>query len=205
MVMTLTPTRPKQETPRRAHQFLLALVIAGVLGLAPLSVWAQAVGEDSFSASELITSGSRFFGSLSRGLALTVEEAVRRWGEPNGYILGGETSGALLGGVRYGEGTLHTRNAGHRRVYWQGPSLGFDVGGEGARTMILVYNLPTTDALYTRFIGLDGSVYLVGGFGLTAATSDEIVVVPIRSGVGVRLGLNVGYLKFTPERTWNPF
>src|SRR5688500_1210407 len=117
MVMTLTPTRPKQETSRRTHQFLLALVIAGVLGLAPLSVWAQAVGEDSFSASELIASGSRFFGSVSRGLALTVEEAVRRWGEPNGYILGGETSGALLGGVRYGEGTLHTRNAGHRRVY----------------------------------------------------------------------------------------
>ena len=100
---------------------------------------------------------------------------------------------------------LYTRNAGQRRVYWQGPSLGFDVGGDGARTMMLVYNLPSTDALYTRFVGLNGSAYLVGGFGLTAAVKDEMVVVPIRSGLGARLGLNVGYLKFTPNPTWNPF
>lgn len=160
---------------------------------------------NSYNSNDLIESGHQFFGSASRGLALAVQEAVRQWGEPNGYILGQEASGAFFGGVRYGEGKLFTRNAGERRIFWQGPSLGFDVGGEGARTMMLVYNLPSTDALYRRFVGIDGSAYLVGGFGITAAKADEMVVVPIRTGVGARLGVNMGYLKFTPEPTWNPF
>ncbi|MGH1587283.1 DUF1134 domain-containing protein [Methylobacterium phyllosphaerae] len=171
---------------------------------------ARARGEDldtpeTFRPGEIVESGHRFFGSVSRGLALTVEEAGRRWGEPNGYILGQEGGGALVAGVRYGEGTLYTRNAGQRRIYWQGPSLGFDVGGDGARTMMLVYNLPNVRDLYRRFAGVDGSAYLVGGFGMTAAVNDRIIVVPIRSGVGARLGINVGYLKFTREPTWNPF
>jgi hypothetical protein len=184
---------------------VLALCLALVSGAWAGPIRAQGVGDETFSAAELIDSGHRLFGSVSRGLALTVQEAVKRWGEPNGYVLGEEASGALFGGVRYGEGVLYTRNAGQRRVYWQGPSLGFDVGGDGARTMMLVYNLPSTEALYTRFVGLNGAAYLVGGFGLTAAVKDEMVVVPIRSGVGARLGLNIGYLKFTPAPTWNPF
>jgi hypothetical protein len=138
-------------------------------------------------------------------LALTIQEAVKRWGEPNGYILGQEASGAFIGGLRYGEGTLYTRNVGERPMFWQGPSVGFDFGGEGARTMMLVYNMPATDALYRRFLAIDGSAYFVGGFGMTAAVADEMVVVPIRSGVGARLGINMGYLKFTGEPTWNPF
>jgi hypothetical protein len=184
---------------------VLALCLALVSSAWAGPIRAQGVGDETFSAAELIDSGHRLFGSVSRGLALTVQEAVKRWGEPNGYVLGEEASGALFGGVRYGEGVLYTRNAGQRRVYWQGPSLGFDVGGDGARTMMLVYNLPSTEALYTRFVGLNGAAYLVGGFGLTAAVKDEMVVVPIRSGVGARLGLNIGYLKFTPAPTWNPF
>jgi hypothetical protein len=159
----------------------------------------------TYRTEELVDSGHKFFGTISRGLALAVQEAVRRWGEPNGYILGQEASGAFFGGLRYGEGKLFTRNAGERRVFWQGPSLGFDVGGEGARTMMLVYNLPTVDALYRRFPGIDGSAYLIGGFGVTAVGTDGMVVVPIRSGLGWRLGVNLGYLKFTPEPTWNPF
>jgi hypothetical protein len=91
------------------------------------------------------------------------------------------------------------------RVFWQGPSLGFDAGGEGARSMMLVYNLPNTGAVYQRFAGVDGSAYFIGGFGMTALTANNILVVPIRSGVGFRLGANVGYLKFTPAATWNPF
>jgi hypothetical protein len=100
---------------------------------------------------------------------------------------------------------MYTRNAGDLRVYWQGPSLGFDAGADGARTMILVYNLPATNAIYRRFGGIDGSAYLVGGFGFTALTADDVVLVPIRAGVGARLGVNLGYLKFTPASTWNPF
>lgn len=160
---------------------------------------------DSFRAAEVVENGHRFFGSVSRGLALTVEEATRRWGEPNGYILGQEASGAIVGGLRFGEGTLYTRNAGQRRIYWQGPTLGFDVGGDGARTMMLVYNLPAVRDLYRRFGGVDGSAYFIGGFGMTAVTDGGIIVVPIRSGVGARLGINIGYLKFTGRPTWNPF
>ena len=161
-------------------------------------------GERQFSSSEILNSGHRFFGSVSRGFAQIVEKAVSQWGLPNGYILGEEASGAFIAGLRYGEGVLYTKNAGDLRVFWQGPSIGFDAGGEGARTMMLVYNLPSTEAIYERFAGIDGSAYFVGGFGMTALGSGGVVLVPIRSGVGLRLGANIGYLKFTPKATWNP-
>jgi hypothetical protein len=158
-----------------------------------------------YSSNEVVDTGHRFFGTVARGLAQIVERAGSQWGLPNGYILGQEAGGAFVAGLRYGEGVLYTKNAGDLRVYWQGPSLGFDVGGEGARTMMLVYSLPATDAIYQRFAGIDGSAYFVGGLGMTALTANNMVVVPIRSGVGFRLGANVGYLKFTPSATWNPF
>ncbi len=149
---------------------------------------------------ELVSAGHKFFGNVSRGLASVIERAVSQWGLPNGYVLGEEGSGAFVAGLRYGEGTLYTKNAGDLRVYWQGPSVGFDWGGDGARTMTLVYNLPATNAIYQRFVGIDGSAYIVGGFGMTALTANNIVLVPIRSGIGLRLGANVGYLKFTRAR-----
>ena len=158
-----------------------------------------------FTTGELVDNGHRFFGSVSRGLAQVVEEAGRRWGQPNGYVLGQEASGAFVGGVRYGEGVMYTRNAGDQRVYWQGPSIGFDVGGDGDRTMMLIYNLPSTRGIFRRFGGLDGSAYFIGGFGFTALTDDNVVLVPIRSGVGARLGVSLSYLKFTSQSTWNPF
>jgi len=185
-------------------------VVALVLGLGAGSVLAQSPPpspppNDRFSPGELIEAGHNFFGGVSRGLAQIIERAGSQWGLPNGYILGQEGGGAFVAGLRYGEGTLYTKNAGDLRVYWQGPSLGWDAGGEGARTMMLVYNLPATEAVYQRFGGVDGSAYLVGGLGMTVLTANNIVLVPIRSGVGVRLGANIGYLKFTREPTWNPF
>jgi hypothetical protein len=158
-----------------------------------------------FSSNELVDAGHHFFGGVSRGLASIVEKAVSQWGLPNGYVLGEEAGGAFVGGLRYGDGTLYTKNAGDARVFWQGPTLGFDAGADGARTMMLVYNLPRTDAIFDRFGGLDGSAYFIGGFGMTALTANNIVLVPIRSGVGLRLGANLGYLKFTDRPTWNPF
>jgi hypothetical protein len=160
--------------------------------------------DSQFSSSEIVNAGHRFFGTVSRGLAQVVEKAVSQWGLPNGYVLGEEAAGAFVAGLRYGEGVLYTKNAGDLKVYWQGPSIGFDAGGEGARTMMLVYNLPQTNAIYERFGGIDGSAYFIGGFGMTALTANSIVLVPIRVGVGLRLGANVGYLKFTPRATWNP-
>jgi hypothetical protein len=160
---------------------------------------------DDFSSDEIVDNGHRFFGSITRGLAELVEQATKQWGRPNGYILGQEASGAFIGGLRYGEGVMHTRNAGDLKVFWQGPSLGLDAGADGARTMMLVYNLPSTEAIFQRFGGLNGSAYFIGGFGMTALAKDDIFVVPIRAGLGARLGVNVGYLKFTPASTWNPF
>jgi len=162
-------------------------------------------GPTNYGPDELVGAGHKFFGNVSRGLASIIERAVSQWGLPNGYVLGEEASGAFVAGLRYGEGTLYTKNAGDLRVYWQGPSVGFDAGGDGARTMTLVYNLPSTQAIYQRFVGVDGSAYIVGGFGMTALTANNIVLVPIRSGIGLRLGANIGYLKYTPRATWNPF
>ena len=159
----------------------------------------------AFSSNELIDAGHRFFGGVSHGLASIVEKAVSQWGLPNGYILGEEAGGAFIGGLRYGDGALYTKNAGDARVFWQGPTLGIDYGADGARTMMLAYNLPRVEAIFDRFGGIAGSAYLVGGLGMTALTGNDIVVVPIRSGLGLRLGANLGYLKFTARPTWNPF
>ncbi|WP_454917488.1 DUF1134 domain-containing protein [Xanthobacter sediminis] len=201
--------------PRRAalRRLLCAALALAALGAGPAAAQQQAPQQQApqqqapgtYSTGELVSKGHSFFGSVSRGLALSIEKAVSQWGQPNGYILGQEGSGAFVGGLRYGEGVLYTRNAGDMKVYWQGPTVGWDFGGDGARTMILVYNLRSVDDIYRRFAGLSGSAYVVAGFGMTALGADGIVVVPIRSGVGVRLGANLGYLKFTSAPTWNPF
>jgi hypothetical protein len=178
------------------------------MAISPHLALAQAAGSSrakTFSSNELVSSGHRFFGSVSRGLASVVEEATSRWGEPTGYILGQEAAGAFVGGLRYGEGTLYTRSRGDTKIFWQGPSIGFDFGGDGDRTMMLIYKMRNRAELLQRFGGIDGSAYFIGGFGMTALTANNIVVVPIRSGVGARLGINVGYLKFTDSATWNPF
>ena len=191
-----------------------ALIAAFFLATWPCPARAQTASppeeqQPAFSSGELVGAGQQFFGTVSRGLASLIERAVSQWGLPNGYVLGEEAGGAFFGGLRYGEGMLYTKNAGDLKVFWQGPSLGWDFGGDGARTMMLVYSLPETQAIYQRFGGVGGSAYFVGGFGMTALTANNannaIVLVPIRSGVGLRLGANVGYLKFTPQATWNPF
>ena len=192
-----------QISRRGAVLGLLTTVSAGVSPAA--SALAQAAQPQQFSEGELIGSGNRFFGTLSRGLGDAVEAATRRWGKPNAYVLGQEAGGAIALGARYGEGVMYTRNAGDTRVYWQGPSIGFDWGADGDRTMMLVYNLPAVGAMFRRYGGLDGSAYFVGGFGFTALVDGHIVVVPLRAGVGARLGVNLGYLKFTRTATWNPF
>ncbi len=191
--------------PKLTRRAILAGGAAAALGSLSLPGAALADSPPPYSTNEVIDSGHRFFGAVSRGLAEVVQEAVRRWGQPNGYVLGQEASAAFFGGLRYGEGKMYTRNAGDQPVFWQGPSIGFDAGADGDRTMMLVYNLPTVDAIFRRFGGIDGSAYFIGGFGFTALGAENIVVVPIRSGIGARLGVNVSYLKFTPRATWNPF
>lgn len=161
--------------------------------------------DGSYSSGEIADAGRGFFGSLSQGMASAVEYTFKRQGRPNGYILGEEAGGAFFGGLRYGEGTLYTRDAGTFKVYWQGPSLGFDIGGEGNRVMVLVYNLRNPDEIFDRFGGVNGSAYVVGGVGVTFQQKDHITLAPIRAGVGLRLGAAVGYLKYSRKPTWNPF
>ncbi|XSG81390.1 MAG: DUF1134 domain-containing protein [Methyloligella sp. ZOD6] len=160
---------------------------------------------DGFSASEIKEAGHRFFGTVSHDLAKVIEYAFKSRGRPNGYILGEEAGGAFVAGLRYGEGTLYTKDAGTHQVFWQGPSVGYDFGGEGSKTMVLVYDLHNPSEIYQKFAGVDGSAYLVGGVGITFLTNNDIVLAPIRSGVGLRLGANIGYLKYTRQPTWNPF
>lgn len=160
---------------------------------------------NTYSSQEIVDVGHEFFGKISSNIALAIQEVFERHGQPNGYILGEEAGGAIVAGLRYGEGQLYTRNAGNLPVYWQGPSIGWDWGGDGARTMVLVYGLNSPNDIYKRFGGVSGSAFLIGGVGVTALTNAQQTVVPIRSGVGGRIGANVGYLKFRPRATWNPF
>ena len=164
-----------------------------------------AAQQSGYTVQEIVAEGHNFFGATSGGLASAVENAFQSFGLPNGYILGEEGSGAFIGGLRYGEGTLFTKNAGEHRLFWQGPSIGFDAGADGARMMVLVYNLPAVENVYGRFGGVTGNAYLVGGLAMTVLQRDNVVMVPIKTGVGARLGLNLGYLKITAAPTWNPF
>ena len=161
--------------------------------------------EGTFSMREIRDAGHGFFGSISQGLASVIEYAFKRQGRPNGYILGEDVGGAFVAGLRYGEGMLYTKDAGHHKVYWQGPSLGYDAGAEGSKVMVLVYNLRDPEQMYRRFGGIDGSAYVVGGVGMTFLSHGDVILAPIRSGIGLRLGANIGYLKYTRRPTWNPF
>ena len=179
---------------------ILAMALA-VIAFQP----AGARADDRYGPQEIIDAGHRFFGSTTGGLATLVEKIFAKYGLPNGYVLGEEGSGAIVGGLTYGEGTLFTKNAGDHKVFWQGPSIGWDFGGQGSRTMMLVYNLNRVDELYHRFLGVSGSAYVVAGAGFHVLKNNDVLLVPIKTGLGARLGLNVGYLKLTQKPTWNPF
>lgn len=178
----------------------MTIALMGALIFSTSSLRAQ-----EYTAQEIIDSGHKFFGATSGGLATVVEKIFASYGLPNGYLLGEEGSGALIGGLTYGEGTLYTKNAGDHKVFWQGPSLGWDFGGEGSRVMMLVYNPDDVSNLYARFGGVAGSAYVVAGVGFNVLQNNRVLIVPIRTGVGARLGVNLGYLKLTERATWNPF
>ncbi len=191
--------------PASVRTRLAAALLAFVAAMAFAMPAARANANDTYSFQEVVDAGHRFFGATSGGLAAVVEKAFASFGLPNGYVLGQEGSGAFVGGLTYGEGQLYTKNAGDYVVFWQGPSVGFDFGGDGTRTMMLVYNLDSIPSLYQRFIGVSGSAYAVAGLGFNVLKRGNTLLVPIRTGVGARLGVNVGYLKLTQTPTWNPF
>ena len=161
--------------------------------------------EMTYSSQQISQAGHGLFGSLSAELASVIRYAFETYGAPNGYILGTEGGAAFVAGLSYGKGSLHTKIGPPTQVYWQGPSLGYDLGLAGSRVMVLVYNLDKPDDIFRRYGGLGGSAYVVGGVGLTFHKRGPIVLAPIRTGLGLRIGANIGYLKFTPERSLNPF
>ncbi len=162
-------------------------------------------GSAVFSPEEIRAAGRGFFGSISAGLASVIDHAFQKFGRPTGYILGDEAGGAFVAGLRYGKGRLVTKQGGERVVYWQGPSAGFDFGLAGSQVMFLVYGVEDHEQLFQRFTGIDGSAYLVGGVGITFMRRGKVTLAPIRTGLGVRVGANLGYLKFTPQQSLNPF
>lgn len=163
------------------------------------------VPQETYTQEETLEAASKFFGGTSAGLAKAIEKAFSDLGRPVAYIIGTEGSGAFVVGLRYGEGTLKYKNGGATKVFWQGPSVGFDFGGNASKVFTLVYNLHWTKDLYQRFPGVDGSLYVVAGVGLNYQRASDITLAPIRTGVGLRAGANVGYLSYTREKTINPF
>lgn len=180
----------------------LAILAAALLLFAPGT--AQAKGE-SYEEDEIVDAVSEFFGTTAEAAGDAVSKIFADHGKPNAYIKGEEGSGAFVVGVRYGEGWLVRKGYEPVKVYWQGPSVGFDVGANAAKCFTLVYNLPGEDALFQRFPGVEGSYYFVAGIGVNYQQADDIVLAPMRVGVGLRAGANVGYLSYERERSWLPF
>ncbi|WOF74903.1 DUF1134 domain-containing protein [Parvibaculaceae bacterium PLY_AMNH_Bact1] len=189
----------------------IALSLAGMLTFGSMAAHAEnetappRETDPKFSEEEVYAAASEFFGGTAEGLAEVVHRIFSENGEPNAYIQGEEGSGAIVIGARYGDGTLVTKAGPTARVFWQGPSAGWDFGGDAAKTFTLVYNLPDTDAIYQRFPGVSGSAFFIGGIGANYQQRGDIILVPMRAGVGLRLGANVGYLNYTRERDWLPF
>ncbi len=159
----------------------------------------------TYKKDDILGAAEGVFGKGAKGLAKMIENILSKQGEPNGYIIGHEGGGALVVGLRYGSGMLHHKIEGDRKAYWTGPSVGFDAGANAGSTFVLVYNLYDTEDLYKRFPAGEGAAYLVGGFNAAYMRRGDVVLIPIRVGAGLRLGANVGYMKFSKKQKWLPF
>lgn len=171
--------------------------------LAPAPAWAQ---DDTYSEPEIVEAAERFFGAGAEGVATVVRHVFADLGRPNGYIEGEEGSGAIGVGLRYGDGRLRLKGRrGTTRVYWQGPSIGFDTGGNASKVFTLAYDLRSIDDIFHRYPGVDGSAYFIGGVGVNYQRRESVTLAPMRAGVGFRLGANIGYLHYSRRRRLNPF
>lgn len=202
-------TPPKAESPPKletsADPAMDSSVAEPATDVPATSVPSPAADSATYQQDDLIGAAEGVFGKGAEGLARLIEDVLKKQGQPNGYIVGREGGGALLVGLRYGSGTLHHKVEGEMPVYWTGPSLGFDAGANAGNTFVLVYNLYDSEDLYRRFPSGEGVAYLVGGFNASYLRRRDIVLIPIRVGAGLRLGANVGYMKFSKKQRWLPF
>jgi len=176
------PTAPRQGAPQ-----------------APLS------GGETYQREDLVNAAEGVFGKGARDVAVAIGDVLKKQGQPNGYIVGSEGGGAFIFGLRYGSGTLYQKTAAPRPVYWSGPSVGFDAGANGGNTFVLVYNLADQETLFTRFGAGEGQAYVIGGVTVSYLRHGNMVLIPVRMGVGLRLGVNAGYMKFSRRQNWVPF
>jgi len=186
-----------------------------VLGLVALLVLAPAFAEssgggtqsaDTYSDDEVIKAASAFFSTGAKGLGEVLSKVLKEKGPPSAIIRGEEVGGAIGVGLRYGHGEIsYKAGKGGQKVYWQGPSVGFDLGADAVKVFTLVYGLPNTSALFQRYPGVEGSLYFVGGFGVNYVASGGTTLAPVRFGVGWRQGIDVGYMNFSPKKRYNPF
>jgi hypothetical protein len=203
---TFAPTPPNLLKPDRRDDTAPPVALTpppdGQLQLPPPG---QGGGDTTYSIAEIQEAGRGIFGTITAQFAGAINYAFQNFGQPNAYITGSEGGAAILAGLRYGKGLLHLKTAPPSDIYWQGPSVGYDLGAEGSNALFLVYNLDDPYRIYGRFTGIGGAAYVAGGVGLNVLGKGNMVMVPIRSGVGLRLGANLAYLKFTERQTWNPF
>lgn len=191
--------------PRSLRGIALGLFLV-IFALSPTSTISAAADEDeTYDQETIVEAATGFFGETTAGLAKVVEKVFAEQGRPNAYIAGEEVSGAIGLGLRYGKGALNRKTGKTRQVYWQGPSIGFDFGGNAAKVFVLVYRLKNTDDLFRRFPAVEGSYYFVAGVGVNYQQSGEVILAPIRTGVGLRAGVNIGYMHYTRKHSWIPF
>jgi hypothetical protein len=188
-----------------SRRLFAAAPLALLASSLPAPLWAQANTTDQYTEDEILTATKDFFGDTSRDLATIIEKVFKDQGQPNAYISGEEAAGAIAVGVRYGNGWMHRKTAGNMRVFWQGPSLGFDLGANASKVFTLVYNIGKSSEIFQRYPGVEGTIYVVGGFGVNYQQRNNVILAPIRTGVGLRGGVNVGYLNYTREQETLPF
>ena len=181
----------------------LAVLLVLALSAAP-SLAAEGKGTETYDQDSVLRDATEFFGKSTEGLAKVIEKAFKDYGQPTGYIKGEEAGGAIAVGLRYGDGMLVTKSGENRKVFWSGPSIGFDYGGSASKVFVLVYHLEETEQLYRRYPAVDGSFYFVGGVGINYQQRDKVILAPIRLGVGLRAGASIGYVHYTKTKTYNP-
>lgn len=178
-----------------------ALTAILIFLLAPLAM----ADDSTYDQDEIMNAATGFFGETTEGLALAIEKVFNDQGRPNAYIAGEEISGAIGVGLRYGNGRFNRKTGGDHKIYWQGPSIGWDFGGNVSKVFVLIYNLGDTADIHRRYPGVDGSFYFVAGVGVNYQQRDNVILAPIRTGVGLRGGVNIGYLHYSKKHSWLPF
>lgn len=186
-----------------ARQAIISAAIVLALSLPASNV--RADEEKTFSAQEISDAAEGFFGSTTQGLAEIIEKVFSDLGRPTAYITGEEVSGAFVVGLRYGKGDLNIKAGGTSKIFWQGPSIGFDIGGNASKSFVLIYGATSKEQIYARFPGVEGTFYFVAGLGVNYQGDGDVTLAPIRTGVGLRQGANIGYLHYSDEHSWLPF